>query len=202
MLNYLLRRIQGDSAHNPIWQLELRRLQGGTEALIRYGRRAFLVAVLIAVVIIVGYHMQSSFFTLMILGFLVTLVLPFGADIAYLFRTIKGLGTERREGHWDLLRLTPLKPEAILAAKYGAIQLRMWRLLMLEMALRLFSILMIAATLLIVTSSERTAGLDVISWPTQFDRAQHYSNALSFRATVAHVGCDSAQPCHFGSCGT
>jgi len=50
-------------------------------------------------------------------------------------------------GRWDLLRLTPVPPEAIINARYAATQLRTWRMLMLVMGLRLGFVLMIVLTL-------------------------------------------------------
>lgn len=147
MINDFLRQIQGKYALNPIWEVELRHLQGGMSALRRFGGRALGSASLAACIIAALASLQwSGQLHLTVVGWsiLAAIGVMLTADVAYVFTTVTHLGAEMRSGQWDLLRLTALKAEAILDAKYNGAQLRTWRILMVEISLRLFTVLLIA----------------------------------------------------------
>ncbi|MCE7948829.1 MAG: hypothetical protein DYG88_15510 [Chloroflexi bacterium CFX4] len=159
MINGFLRQIRGKYALNPIWEVELRRLQGGLQLLQRFGVRALSAAIAAALGISAFTGIQWQLLGqlhLNIVGWSIlgAIGLMLAADVAHVFTTVTHLGAEMRSGQWDLLRLTALKPQAILDAKYNSAQLRTWRILMLEISLRLFTTLLIGVPTLFVTITD------------------------------------------------
>lgn len=159
MINGFLRQIQGKYALNPIWEVELRRLQGGLQVLQRFGVRALSAAVAAAFGISAftgfqWYSLGQLHLNIVVWSVLGAIGLVLAADVAHVFTTVIHLGAEMRSGQWDLLRLTALKPQAILDAKYSGAQLRTWRILMIEISLRLLTVLLIAVPTLFVVTPE------------------------------------------------
>jgi hypothetical protein len=149
MINGFLRQIQGKYALNPIWEIELKHLSGGLQILRRFGVRALSAAVAAAFGIsaftgLQWYSLGQLHLNIVVWSVLGAIGLMLAADVAHVFTTVIHLGAEMRSGQWDLLRLTALKPQAILDAKYSGAQLRTWRILMIEISLRLFTMLLIA----------------------------------------------------------
>jgi hypothetical protein len=66
----------------------------------------------------------------------VFLVVTFFIDLYYMQATSRSISQQMSSGEWDLLRLTPLHRLDILVAKYAAAQLRVWKVLVWEMACR------------------------------------------------------------------
>ncbi len=149
MVDDLLRQIQGKYALNPIWEIEVRHLQGGLRVLRRFGWRALGSASLIALIVsaltsIQWYSLRMLHENIVLWSIVGAIGMMLVTDVAYAFTTVTQLGAEMRSGQWDLLRLTALKPQAILDAKYNGAQLRTWRILMVEISLRLFTVLLLA----------------------------------------------------------
>lgn len=79
----------------------------------------------------------------MLVGALLFSVLMFAVgDFYYLIRSLKSITPERESGHWDMIRLVPMSPKVVLDAKYAALQIQSWRVLMMEYVPRFY--LMIA----------------------------------------------------------
>src|SRR5260221_9123529 len=57
-------------------------------------------------------------------------------DIYYINLPARRLLREKESGSWDILRTTALPGSKIIAAKYAVAQLRAWRVLAIEVALR------------------------------------------------------------------
>lgn len=58
------------------------------------------------------------------------------ADLYYVVLTVNTLNRQFVSGEWEVLQLTPLPVEDIFAANYAAIQIRAWRMLIIEIACR------------------------------------------------------------------
>jgi hypothetical protein len=58
-------------------------------------------------------------------------------DMVSLAMSINSISGDINQGHWDLLRLTPLRENEIIQAKYAAAQLRSWRMMLWVIGLRL-----------------------------------------------------------------
>ncbi|MFN8420923.1 MAG: hypothetical protein U0528_17025 [Anaerolineae bacterium] len=71
------------------------------------------------------------------------------AGIYYLAVTIHSVNHQINNGHWDLLRLTPLPEEDIYDAKVTTGEIRAWRIFNLEIALRLMLFVLAVLTTLV-----------------------------------------------------
>jgi len=83
-------------------------------------------------------------------GFLAT-VTPLAmlvTDFNFLSAGLNAINQHRESGQWEMLRLTPLAPEAIIGAKLATVQIRAWRPLALELGLRLLPIVVLLTLLL------------------------------------------------------
>lgn len=78
-----------------------------------------------------SYYTMASFYII----FSMTLV-SLWLDMACLRTSIRAINSEILSGRWDLLRLTPIRIQAILNAKHAAAQVRAWRTLAQVIGLR------------------------------------------------------------------
>ncbi len=130
---------------NPVFEYDMRRLRQprNREELKGYSR--WLV---IAVCGIVGAwwlaarsgsprytYSSTEANMLLLLGFL-TLCLMLVSNFYYALLTVGTINREITSTQWDQLRLTALDGRRILFAKYAILQIRAWRLMMLDIALR------------------------------------------------------------------
>ncbi|MFN8420924.1 MAG: hypothetical protein U0528_17030 [Anaerolineae bacterium] len=67
----------------------------------------------------------------------------------YLGVTVNSINQEMNSGRWDQLRLTPLAPESIIAAKETIAEVRAWRVMNIEVALRLLLLTLLLLLLLL-----------------------------------------------------
>jgi hypothetical protein len=74
-----------------------------------------------------------------------TLIAALAVDLYAVAVTINSIRHEMTVGHWDLLRLTPLSAKTCITAKHGIAQIRVWRVLALEVALRMSGIVVFIA---------------------------------------------------------
>jgi hypothetical protein len=65
-----------------------------------------------------------------------SLALTLAADVFYAIEAVNTIQQETVRGTWDLLRLSRLPAREIAAAKYAVVQLRVWRVVALEFAIR------------------------------------------------------------------
>lgn len=130
---------------NPVLWLALRHEHPSQADLERFERRVrrivYLIALILAVPSAIDLRSFPTFLQLWFIAFVITYALGFGADVAYILAA--RLGNPIRGEFWDALRLTPLPSAAIVTGKYMSSQLRTWRGLVLESALRQ----LVAATL-------------------------------------------------------
>jgi hypothetical protein len=64
-------------------------------------------------------------------------------DFACLVFSITSIGGEVSDGRWDLLRMTPIHEESIIAAKYGLAQVRSWRVMALVLWTRTAAVILL-----------------------------------------------------------
>jgi hypothetical protein len=64
-------------------------------------------------------------------------------DFACLVFSITSIGGEVSDGRWDLLRMTPLREESIVAAKHGLAQVRAWRVMAIVLWTRTAAVIVI-----------------------------------------------------------
>ncbi len=150
---------------NPLFSFEVRRVRwGATEAILLKTSLRWLaifaaVPLLLWLVLLQGIPhcwdragMIVTFF-LLVLSLLWALVTDFAAMTS-------GLGSINREitaGRWDLLRLTPLKDDQLIAARHGTVQVRVWRWMMVVIALRLAAVLIALVSLMVALLRDRPA---------------------------------------------
>lgn len=84
---------------------------------------------------------------LLALFFGISLLAAVALDYYCMMSSVGSINSEISAGRWDLLRLTTLESQQIVAAKYGAAQLRAWRVMALVVALRIAVVLMAGASL-------------------------------------------------------
>jgi hypothetical protein len=130
---------------NPVFDYELRRVRWprSVEDLQRY-----TINVLIALLLFIGglwlvsrllYNRPNAGTTLLMVSGLVALssvVIMVASDLYYMLTTVGAINHQIAAGQWDLLRITELRGENILLAKYAIAQIRAWRLLSVEVAIR------------------------------------------------------------------
>lgn len=74
-------------------------------------------------------------------------------DLASMWFTVTSLDTEQNPVRWDLLRLTDVHPEVIIAAKHAIAQLRVWRLMIAVISLRLVTIVLFLIHLIFIDNT-------------------------------------------------
>lgn len=166
MIRHILGEITTVYEHNPVWQMEKRRINGGMKGLERHAWRmlaypALAVALIAALdVFINSGKLTIASFSLPIM-LLFSTALMFGADVAYVLNTVNALSGPMITGEWELLRLTPLRPQMIFDAKYAAAQLKAWRLLWFEIAVRLITLELVSLPLLLLIGPTQLTGATV-----------------------------------------
>jgi hypothetical protein len=80
----------------------------------------------------------------------ISIGITLGADVYYFLTTVTSISDPITAGQWDLLRLTRVPENDILAAKYAARLVRAWRTLAIEVAWRVISVTFISFS--VVTS--------------------------------------------------
>jgi hypothetical protein len=74
---------------------------------------------------------------------MLTVGVSLGADVYYMMLTTDGISRYSISGHLDLLKLTSMKQPAILKAIYAVFQIRVWYMMMVEMAIRVLGAFLI-----------------------------------------------------------
>jgi hypothetical protein len=168
---------RGGLHNHPILRLDLKRsrwLQPDPRARLhgmfwRTIRRVVIVALLLVIIdlITVIGSLRTSGRTIYYSDDLPSSYVIFGAmlllfgmlvigDFFYLIRSLKAITPERASGHWDMVRLMPMHPKTILDAKYAAVQLQSWRILLIEYIPRLFLLFAAPPYLLLSNIQYRT----------------------------------------------
>jgi hypothetical protein len=66
-----------------------------------------------------------------------SIVITIVADVYYMLMSIGAFSQQIGSGQWDLLRITQLREQDILLAEYAIAQIRAWRLMSLELGIRI-----------------------------------------------------------------
>lgn len=130
-------------SHNPLFALETRRVQWGYSAKAMTDYSIVLVGVTCVFVILCWlairlgerYPSRVNDFSLALLG--ASLLAALLLDYRCIATALGSINGEIAANRWDLLRLTEVNPRQIVAAKFGAAQVRVWRLMTLIAALRI-----------------------------------------------------------------
>jgi hypothetical protein len=69
-------------------------------------------------------------------------------DIYYMAVTVHSINNQINSGHWELLRLTPMDDADIFEAKLATAHIRAWRVMNVEVALRLMVVTLVSAMIL------------------------------------------------------
>ena len=155
---------------NPLFALESRRVYwGGSEQLLfRYSRRwiLFICPPLLVVGLLLAVLNSDSLSAgdFIVLLFAISLIASLPFDFTSVSTSIGSINSEISAGRWDLLRLTSLRAQQIIAAKHGAAQLRAWRWMIRIIALRIAVALMIFYALVYVVASD---DLSYYAFPSQ-----------------------------------
>ena len=142
--------------NNPLFELDVRRVRWGTSAqtlLLASGR---WIGIMCCVTLILWFllslqdirdHNVGDFiFILLLLNFLASLVL----DYTSMTSALGSITHELTSGRWDLLRLTLVTIPQIVAAKHGAAQVRVWKLMIVIIGLRIGVVLISIMNLLLL----------------------------------------------------
>ncbi len=127
---------------NPVFELELRHTQWPRhperEQFLRYiSSTGCIYPVGLGIIGSLCILLAGRYsFEAIALSFFPLVVLSFLFDVLFLLASINSINTEMNSGHWDMLRLTALPTQDILAAKYAIAQIRAWRSLAVEIGLR------------------------------------------------------------------
>ncbi|PJF30674.1 MAG: hypothetical protein CUN51_06730 [Candidatus Thermofonsia Clade 1 bacterium] len=139
MIDYFLRQLIYPT-HNPLYQLNTRhfcpeRLRRDAQLIIGAGVSLAALWWLIEAVA-VGSPESNLYITVLVALFFGSLAVMLAANVFYVLVAVSAVQQEAERGTWDLLRLSRLPPREITAAKYAVVQLRVWRVVALEVALR------------------------------------------------------------------
>jgi hypothetical protein len=97
------------------------------------------------------YRYYSDFYSAWSIFGVVTLVasglMAFFGGIYYMSVSIHSINTQINNGHWDMLRLTPLGNLTVLRAKEAIAHIRAWRLMHIEIALRIVQVTLVGLLL-------------------------------------------------------
>jgi hypothetical protein len=156
-------------SHNPLFALETRRVRWGDSAKALIDSSLLLMAVVCVVLVLLWlvsrlserYPSRFNDFSLVFLA--VTLLASLLLDYRCMTTAVGSINGEIAARRWDLLRLTSLDNAQIVAAKYGAAQVRVWRLMMLIVSARIAVALTVGVSTLIYSVqdtawSRRTSG--------------------------------------------
>lgn len=91
----------------------------------------------------VRYSVTNALSTAFFILSLISVLLMFIADLFTLAVTSWGNDLNRNAEHWDLIALTGLAPEKVIAAKQTIAQMRAWRFTVVEIALRASIVLVV-----------------------------------------------------------
>ncbi|MEP7288716.1 MAG: hypothetical protein ABI947_23435 [Chloroflexota bacterium] len=90
-------------------------------------------------------YYSTDFDLWFVLILLATFLISAAADLYYLVVTVNSINRLIESGEWDSLRLTPIPERDLVLGKVAVAQVRGWRLMTLDMALRLCGIVVIVA---------------------------------------------------------
>ncbi len=139
MINYLLSQIIYPTL-NPLYHLNMRRTQ--PDRLRRDGWLILLCGIGVAVLwwlvesILFGVAHPALYTMVLVALFFGTLAVMLAANAFYVLSAVNAVQQEVVRGTWDLLRLTRLPVNEIAAAKFAVVQVRVWRMVAFELALR------------------------------------------------------------------
>lgn len=157
-------------AHSPIFRYGVRRIRWGstTAALTRYtlvaGAIIFVSMFLLWLLVVLlqlplvencrvssGYycegHVRETGAVILAIYFFASVAGGFLADFACLFAAMNSIRGRFYSNHWDLLRLTPMREEAIVDAEHAIVQVRAWRAMALVVGARISVIVMLGVHL-------------------------------------------------------
>ena len=143
---------------NPLFSLETRRIPWGysERALLRFSARLLEIVVGLTLLVwwflarpdrVYTYSSGASFGSFAPLLFAFGLLAGLLLDCLGMASSFGSLSAEVSAGRWEVLRLTLLPVEYIVAAKHGVAQVRVWRYTILLVAFRLAVSVMLVITL-------------------------------------------------------
>jgi hypothetical protein len=141
-------------SRNPLFNLEVRRIRWGVsqQALFRYSlwRLAIIGGVLLVIWFFsaIPYLSREGSGDLLLVLMALSLLASFPLDLTFMSAAIGSINGDISANRWELLRLTPLSGQQVIAAKHGVAQVRAWRWMILVIALRLGMVLIGGATAL------------------------------------------------------
>ena len=152
-------------SHNPLFALETRRVRWGGSAKAMTDYSIVLVGAICVVVVLVWLVIRLSErfpsrvndFSLILLG--ASLIASLLLDYRCIATALGSINGEIAANRWDLLRLTEINPRQIVAAKFGAAQVRVWRLMTLITSLRIAVALTLGISVLGIAWQDTTAGV-------------------------------------------
>ena len=152
-------------SHNPLFALEARRVRWGGSAKAMTDYSIVLVGAICVVVVLLWlvirlserYPARVNDFSLILLG--ASLLAALLLDYRCIATALGSINGEIAANRWDLLRLTEINPRQIVAAKFGAAQVRVWRLMSLITALRIAVALTLGISVLGLAWQDTTAGV-------------------------------------------
>jgi hypothetical protein len=131
---------------NPIFNYEIRQLRGPTSLpdLRQFSLRAFagLAAIFILILILlvlsngpdrgIAFTLLGMGGIFLIVGSVFGSIFPLVADLYYTMIAINKINQQIESGHWELVRLTSLDQPEILLANFAAVQVQVWRWMILD----------------------------------------------------------------------
>ncbi len=194
---------------NPVFASELQRVRRlrSARSLTRYGRAIMIIPTLLLwtwwLYTVVAFAQASGDqkfavyyqYTSVIraLAFSLVIAMPVAAlvlDLYCMMVTVNSIGHEMTNGQWDLLRLTSLSANDCIAAKYAVAQVRAWRVLTVEIAVRMLMIILFVISLTFVEHYDLNfyGRIQLLVWPAIDDyKAMFQSHPTGTLADLAAI---------------
>ncbi len=145
------------TAPNPVFDYELRRVGKPDHEIALKKHRASIVWGLILLCIAAWFFdPRGSILGLLFLP--ASLIIALVSDMYYMILTVEIISQQMASGEWEMLCLTPLLSRDILAAKYAIVQLRLWRVMSVEIVMRVGGTVLGMAALIVSLFSHGLLG--------------------------------------------
>ncbi len=134
---------------NPVFDYELRHVHGRRLYQLRNHSLKVLAGLLIAALLFVlvvdseggrsPLRITTTAYSLASMTIVASVLVTLVADLFYMLSTVRSIGPSIASGNWSLLRVTTLNESDILKAKFAVVQIRNWRSVEIECAVRLLA---------------------------------------------------------------
>ena len=122
------------TAHNPVFDYDLRRVPRSFRPQALKTTSLLVVGIVLLISFIIWLLVPAQFLGLILIAAIGAF---FVTNLCYLIASVHAIYKLKISGDWDLLRLTPISLKDLATAKHMIVQVRVWPIMMIDLALRL-----------------------------------------------------------------